>query len=67
MAVYVGEEWKYSSTNSWPRHQMDVSGQFNPHRPIYPWEKSPLQPPNCRLGRSQKRSGCCEVQKKGEK
>jgi len=36
-------KWRYSSTNSWPQHYMEVSGQF--HGPAaLPPEKGPVVP-----------------------
>jgi hypothetical protein len=33
-------EWRYSSTNSLPRHQMEVSGQLHALVALPPWEKT---------------------------
>jgi hypothetical protein len=50
----VSWEWMHTSTNSWSRHQMEVS--FTP-RPLYPQGKSPWYPLDRRLGGSESRSG----------
>jgi hypothetical protein len=47
-AINIMEEWTYSSTNSQPRHYMEVVS-FTP-RPLYPRGKSLLCPFDWRIG-----------------
>jgi hypothetical protein len=42
-------EWKYRSTFSWPRHQLEVSGQLDAPAALPPG-KRPLYPVDRRLG-----------------
>jgi hypothetical protein len=42
-------EWRYISTHSWPRHEMEVSGQLHP-RSLYRQGRSSRYPLDWRLG-----------------